>query len=115
MILIYTLLTVTRNRSIKVSVGNFSMQHHGAVETKNPLPDSRAANPAASRTLTRLIATGVIKSGDKPYSWFKHPQHARAFAPIHTEKFRKRFRKLISKKYGLTLKKVTCLFMFEPI
>ena len=67
---------------------------------KNVLPDSIAENPAGSRTLTRLIATGVIKPGDKPQVWYKHPDHCQAFAPIHSDKFRKRFRKLMSEKYG---------------
>ena len=44
-----------------------------APKRRNPLPDSLAANPATSRTLTRFIATGVIKPGDKPQNWYNHP------------------------------------------
>ena len=53
---------------------------------KNPLLDSLAANPAASRTLTKLIATGVINPTDKPQTWYKHPQKCLEFGPIHPEK-----------------------------
>ena len=80
---------------------------------KNALPDSIAANPAGSRTLTRLIAIGVIKPGDKAQSWYKHPDHCQAFAPIHPDKFRKRFRKLMSEKYGPgTFKGMQALHLF---
>ena len=80
---------------------------------KNPYPDSLAANPAAPRTLTRLVATGVIKQGDKPQHWYKHPQHARAFASFHSDKFRKRFGKLLTEKYGtVTRTSMTLVFHF---
>lgn len=85
-----------------------------APKRNQPQPDSLAAHPAASRTLTRLVATGAIQAGDKPQTWYKHPQHARAFAPVHPEKFRKRFRKLITEKYGTSSKKGN-LFRFFTI
>ena len=71
---------------------------------KNTLPDSLAASPAGSRTLTRLIAAGVIKPGYKPQTWYNHPQHCQSFAPIHPDKFRKRFRNLLTEKYNTNQK-----------
>ena len=73
---------------------------------KNPLLDSLAARPAASRTLGRLVATGAINESGKPQTCYKHPQLCQAFAPIHHEKLRKRFKKLVTEKYGVLPKKV---------
>ena len=80
---------------------------------KNPPPDSFAANLAASRTLTRLIATGVVKPTENPQKWYKHPLHCQAFAPIHPEKFRKSFRKLLSKKYDAVSTRSKINFYFS--
>ena len=73
---------------------------YNASQTKNALSDSLAANPAGSITLTQTIATWVIKPRDKPQSWYTNPDHCQAFASIHPDKFRKRFRKLCLKNLG---------------
>ena len=79
---------------------------------KNPHPDSMAANPAASRLLTRLVATGVIKSGDKAISKYRHPNYCRSFAPADPEKFRRRLRKLLAEKYGKVVKEGLFTYFF---
>ena len=77
---------------------------------KSTLPDSLAAHPAALRTLSRLVAAGAIKISDKPQAWYKHPQHFQAFATIHPEIFRKRFRKLVTEKYSVPPKKAMLFY-----
>eukprot|EP00171_Calliarthron_tuberculosum_P003541 IDg3541t1 len=67
---------------------------------KGPQADSLAANPKASQTLTNLVATGQIKASDGMKEWYNNPKYATLFAPIHIEKFRKRYKKLLSDKYG---------------
>ena len=56
-------------------------------KSKNPHPDSMALNHATGRLLTGLVATGVISSGDKAISWYRHLNHCRTFVPVAPEKF----------------------------
>ncbi len=60
-----------------------------------------AANPDAARLLANLVATGTIKPKDKAADWKYHPNYSVVFSVIETEKFRKRFKKLVNEKYVL--------------
>ena len=38
-------------------------------------PDSRAANPDASRLLNSIVSSGIVQLGDKARKWDKHPSY----------------------------------------
>ena len=63
-------------------------------------PHSLAANTRAAKLLATLVASGVIKKGDKAANWYKHKKYASESQILHVEKFRKRFKKLLDAKYG---------------
>ncbi len=65
---------------------------------KRPISDWLAANPNAARLLQNLITTGTINRNDCPCDWKNHPVYAKIFAPIDTEEFRKRIKKLLEEK-----------------
>ena len=66
---------------------------------KRPVHDSLAANPDAARLLQNLITSGTVQPNDRASEWKNHPVYSKIFAPIDTEKFRKRFKKLLEEKY----------------
>ena len=69
-------------------------------QARYPKADSIAANPDASRLLTSLVSSAIVKPGDKARKWHKNPAYSTVFAPVLAEKFSKRLVQLVNEKYG---------------
>ena len=65
-----------------------------------PIPESFQANLEAGRLLANSISSGMIKKDDRAAAWKSHPTYCKVFSPLDPEIFRKRFKKLITEKYG---------------